>query len=266
MLEAVRLRPNAEQLKRLEQALTAKPQSLSEGYLARRQAGSIFLIPDQPGLPFPQGLRTPRPGDYLPMPYGHKRLVEFFAERGMPPELRKLWPVGAEGSEVQAVWQWWPHEPEDLIWMRRAIRAAKSVAEGGEVPVAAVIVQAGRALSPVCANTSEDLADATAHAELKAIQASLSSAGQKVLPPGSTLYVTLEPCLMCYGAALEARVSRIVWATENTKAGFFTAHKVVPKMPVKGGVLEQEAARLLGDFFGKLRVKVRNPRPGVSGH
>jgi tRNA(Ile)-lysidine synthase len=58
---------------------------------------------------------------------------------------------------------------------------------------------------------------------------------------------------MCYGAALEAQVARIVWANENLKAGFFTAHGLRPQMPVQGGVLEQGAARLLRGFFAKLR-------------
>jgi tRNA(Ile)-lysidine synthase len=252
VLEAIAVEPSTQVIERLSRATEGESQGLAGGYQARRQDGSVFLIPPGLDIPLPEGFRRPRPGDYLPMPFGRKRLVEFFAEHGVPPELRRVWPIKAEGSAVKTVWQRWPDPSGDAHLMRQVLRVAKTAADRGEVPVAALIVQADGSVGPALANTTQARADATAHAELRAIRVALAQTGQKVLP-GSTLYVTLEPCPMCYGAALEAQVARIVWANENLKAGFFTAHGLRPQMPVQGGVLEQGAARLLRGFFAKLR-------------
>ncbi|MER3445243.1 MAG: tRNA(Ile)-lysidine synthetase, partial [Meiothermus sp.] len=121
----------------------------------------------------------------------------------------------------------------------------------GEVPIGAVLARGGELLSSA-PNRVEQLRNATAHAELLALNAALEQQGEKVLP-GSTLYVTLEPCPMCYGALLEAQVGRVVYGSENLKAGAFTVHGIRPAMRWEGGWLERETSRLLRDFFARLR-------------
>lgn len=250
LLERLELRPERRLVEALGLALEGQPQSLPEGWLARRVEGSLFLLPPVPPVPLPPGFRAAKPGDWLERPFGRKRLVEFLAEQGVPPELKRVWPVRAEGSRVLEVSGLEP-APQDRRWMAEALRLAREAGARGEVPIGAVLVRDGELLSSA-PNRVEELRNATAHAELLALNAAIERQGEKVLP-GSTLYVTLEPCPMCYGALLEAQVARVVYGSENLKAGAFTVHGVRPAMRWEGGWLEREASRLLRDFFARLR-------------
>ena len=147
--------------------------------------------------------------------------------------------------------------------MRHALLAAGVAAEKGEVPVGAVVAREGEILS-VAANEREATGDPTAHAELLAIrQASETTGGWRLT--GCTLYATLEPCPMCAGAAHAARLSRLVYAAPDPKAGYAgTLHntpadtRLNHTFSAEGGLLEAEAAKLLRDFFKSRRQKPGN--------
>jgi tRNA(adenine34) deaminase len=145
--------------------------------------------------------------------------------------------------------------------MRHALRAAEEAANKGEVPVGAVVGRGGEILS-VAANEREATGDPTAHAELLAIRRASAIAGGWRLT-GCTLYATLEPCPMCAGAAHAARISRLVYAAPDPKAGYAGTLHNVPADPrlnhtihVESGVLEAESAELLREFFS---VRRRSP-------
>jgi tRNA(adenine34) deaminase len=138
--------------------------------------------------------------------------------------------------------------------MRRALLAAESAAESGEVPVGAVVARGGEVLA-VAANEREATNDPTAHAELLAIRRAANILGSWRLS-GCTLYSTLEPCPMCAGAAHAARLDRLVYAAPDPKAGYAGTLHDVPAdarlnhtIAVEKGLLEAEAAEMLRDFF-----------------
>jgi tRNA(adenine34) deaminase len=151
-------------------------------------------------------------------------------------------------------------EAVDLAMMRRALLAARAAAGRGEVPVGAVVARRGEVLA-VTANERETTGDPTAHAELLALRRAAATLGGWRLT-GCTLYATLEPCPMCAGAAHAARISRLVYATPDPKAGYAgTLHNVPADtrlnhtIHVESGVLEAEAAELLRGFFSVRRRK-----------
>ena len=138
--------------------------------------------------------------------------------------------------------------------MRRALLAAEDAAEKGEVPVGAVIARGGEILA-VAANEREAMGDPTAHAELLAIRRASATIGGWRLT-GCTLYATLEPCPMCAGAAHASRLSRLVYAAPDPKAGYAgTLHntpadtRLNHTLSAEGGLLEERAATLLRNFF-----------------
>jgi len=254
-LERQGLRPERRYLELAERALAGESVSLGP-YVLRPSAGGVVWVPPEPDLlaaaspPADLAARTARPGDRVRVGKIHKRLVDFLAERGVPSELRRVWPVAEREGEIVWVWRFLPEE-EDRRWMRRALALARAAAGRGEVPIGAVLVREGEELG-VSANAVEARADATAHAELLALRAAQERAGEKVLP-GATLYVTLEPCPMCMGALIEARVGRVVWATENPKAGAVTSYGMDVPIGLEGGRLARESAMLLKGFFADLR-------------
>jgi tRNA(adenine34) deaminase len=148
----------------------------------------------------------------------------------------------------------------DLGMMRLALLAAESAAEKGEVPVGAVVARGGEVLA-VAANEREATGDPTAHAELLAIRrASAATGGWRLT--GCTLYATLEPCPMCAGAAHACRLSRLVYAAPDPKAGYAgTLHNIPADkrlnhtLLVEGGLLEESAAAQLRDFFQNRRQR-----------
>ncbi len=145
--------------------------------------------------------------------------------------------------------------------MRRALEAAERAARKGEVPVGAVVARGNEALS-IAANEREATQDPTAHAELLAIREAAGRLGGWRLT-GCTLYSTLEPCPMCAGAAHAARISRLVYAATDPKAGFAgtlynlpTDSRLNHTFQAEQGLLEAEAAELLRNFFETRRKKL----------
>lgn len=151
-----------------------------------------------------------------------------------------------------------PHSAEDLEGMRAALALARQAAAAGEVPVGAVVMRGGAVLGEAH-NETIARRDPTAHAELLAVQRALAAAGEDRLPD-ATLYVTLEPCAMCAGAIVLAKVGRIVFGAWDEKAGMTGSLGDIPRHPrlnhraeVLAGVLEEESSALLREFFGVRR-------------
>ncbi len=141
----------------------------------------------------------------------------------------------------------------DEYFMKLAIQEAQKAADSGEVPVGAVIA-AGDQLLARCHNSTELLTDVTAHAEILAITAASQFLGSKYLME-CTLYVTLEPCVMCAGALRWAQISRVVFATADEKAGFMRYGKELlhPRTQLEMGIMMEESALLLKSFFSSRR-------------
>ncbi len=141
----------------------------------------------------------------------------------------------------------------DEYFMKRAFAEALQAFDEGEIPVGAVVV-AGNKIIARAHNLTETLNDVTAHAEMQAITAAANHLGGKYLND-CTLYVTLEPCVMCAGALGWAQTGRIVFGAPDPKRGFqrFAPKALHPKTEVLGGVLETECAELLQEFFKNKR-------------
>ena len=147
---------------------------------------------------------------------------------------------------------------QDLIFMRAALEEAAKAPAVGEVPIAAVIVHDGRVLA-LAHNYRELWQDPTAHAEVIAIRAAATALGTWRLTD-TTIYVTVEPCSMCIGAIILARMSRVVFGAWDQKAGACGSLFNLPSEPklnhrvaVTGGILEQESQALIQKFFKELR-------------
>jgi tRNA(adenine34) deaminase len=140
---------------------------------------------------------------------------------------------------------------DDDYFMRQALREATLAFDAGEVPVGAVVVWDNKIISRGH-NQVEQLNDSTAHAEMIALTSAFNNLGTKYLPE-ATLYVTLEPCLMCCGALYWSKVARIVYGAEDIKNGYrkTTGERSPfhPKAEIKSAVLALECARLMKDFF-----------------
>lgn len=137
----------------------------------------------------------------------------------------------------------------DEFFMREALKEASYAFEIGEVPVGAVIVCNDRIIARAH-NLTEQLTDVTAHAEMQAFTAASNYLDNKFLE-NCTLYVTLEPCVMCAGAAYWTQVSKIVFGAYDEKRGFSKVGKKLlhPKTQLTGGIMEQECSALLKEFF-----------------
>lgn len=143
--------------------------------------------------------------------------------------------------------------------MQRALGAAAEAGARGEVPIGAVIVDSAGVELAVAGNTRELANDPCGHAEINVIRAAAAARGHWRLE-GCTLYVTLEPCAMCAGAMVLARIERAVFAAADPKGGFcgtlgdLSQHpKLNHRFAVTGGVMEAESAALLRGFFANLR-------------
>ena len=141
----------------------------------------------------------------------------------------------------------------DQEYMQKALIEAKQAFEEGEVPVGAVIVCRDRIIARAH-NLTERLTDVTAHAEMPVITAAAHALGGKYLTD-CTLYVTVEPCVMCAGALAWAQLSRIVYGASDPKRGFsvFAPNALHPRTEVTKGVLAEECANLMKDFFQRKR-------------
>ncbi|MCP9452082.1 MAG: tRNA adenosine(34) deaminase TadA [Nitrospira sp.] len=166
----------------------------------------------------------------------------------------------AAGSDILMFWN-----NIDRHFMHQALELAQSAFRAGEVPVAAVLVRQGQILASAH-NLRESRQDPTAHAEMLAIRSAAEHLRSWRLTD-STLYVTLEPCLMCAGAIIQARIARLVFGAWDPKAGACGSLFDIPaerrlnhRVEVSGGILEEESRELLQEFF-RLRRRLLNDDP-----
>ncbi len=143
--------------------------------------------------------------------------------------------------------------------MRQALALAREAEAAGEVPVGAVVVDAGGRCIGRGHNHPIGACDPTAHAEILALREAAARAGNYRLP-GTTLYVTLEPCAMCAGAIIHARVARVVYGAADPKGGaagsvfdILPGERLNHRVELRGGVLSNDSAGLLQDFFRRRR-------------
>jgi tRNA(adenine34) deaminase len=146
----------------------------------------------------------------------------------------------------------------DRQFMQQALSQAKLAAAAGEVPVGAVLVRDGQIISTGF-NRPITNSDPSAHAEMMALRAAAQSESNYRLP-GTTLYVTLEPCTMCAGAMLHARVERVVFGAADPKTGaagsvlnIFSEKQINHQTQVEGGIMGEECGQVLRDFFKERR-------------
>ena len=147
-------------------------------------------------------------------------------------------------------------DPRDEYYMSLAMRQAEEAMDADEVPVGAVIICNGKVIATGY-NQTEALNDVTAHAEMIALTAAANNLGGKYLPQ-CTLYVTVEPCIMCAGALGWSQIGRIVYGASDPKRGFtkFCNNNLTPLHPktiVTKGIMANEASDLLKEFFKKKR-------------
>ena len=144
-------------------------------------------------------------------------------------------------------------DDKDEQFIRKALYEAQRAAEEGEIPIGAVIVCNDRIISRAH-NLTEKLHDVTAHAEMQAITAAADLLGGKYLSD-CTLYVTIEPCVMCAGAIGWAQIGRIVYGASDEKRGYqlYAPRALHPKAVVTRGVLEAECRQMMQDFFKQKR-------------
>lgn len=217
-------------------------------------------------------LRHREDGDRIRLPGGSKLVSDLLIDLKVPREERDALRLLAVGSDVLwiegvavahdvAVVE---HAAEanapsgDRHWMRLALEQAELAAAAGELPVGAVVVRQGQVLA-AAHNTSHADRDATAHAELIALREAGAAGGDRRLA-GATLYVTLEPCPMCFGAVLQTQLERVVYGAANVREGALGSvvdlrigqWKRVPE--VEGGLMAKESARILRQFFAKRRT------------
>ena len=148
---------------------------------------------------------------------------------------------------------------DDERWMRRALEAARASMDHGDTPVGCVVVRHAQEVG-FAGTAREREADPTAHAEVLALREAARAAGSWRLD-GCTLYVTLEPCAMCAGAMLQARIARVVYGAADPKTGaagsvidLFADARFNHHAVLLGGVRERECAALLSDFFAARRA------------
>jgi len=146
----------------------------------------------------------------------------------------------------------------DQYWMTHALELAKQAEQQGEVPIGAVIIRDDEILGEGW-NQPITQYDSTAHAEIQALRAACAHVENYRLP-GATLYVTLEPCIMCAGAIVHARIERVVYATKEPKTGavgscfdIFNTQQLNHYVHCEHGVLADESTQLLQDFFRSRR-------------
>lgn len=146
----------------------------------------------------------------------------------------------------------------DIKWMKKSLDLAKTASSIGEVPVGALIVK-DHAMIGKGYNSPISFCDPTAHAEISAIRDAAQSIKNYRLS-GATLYVTIEPCTMCIGAIIHARIARLVYGALEPRAGAVISSLKLPSLPhynhrldVQGGVMAEECGGLMSDFFKKRR-------------
>ena len=143
----------------------------------------------------------------------------------------------------------------DEYFMKKAIELAQIAEENGEVPVGTIVVCENRIIAKAY-NLTEKLNDVTAHAEMQAITSASEFLGGKYLN-NCTLYVTLEPCVMCAGALAWSQIGKVVFGAYDEKRGYskFTPNILHPKTEIIGGILENECSMMVKEFFKSKRNK-----------
>ncbi|MEK6476320.1 nucleoside deaminase [Catalinimonas sp. 4WD22] len=146
-------------------------------------------------------------------------------------------------------------KPDDEYFMQQALRLAEQAYEEGEIPVGAIVVSNERIIAKAY-NQTERLQDVTAHAEMLALTSAFNYFGAKYLPE-CTLYVTLEPCVMCAGALHWAQLGALVYAAPDEKKGFtqYNDRILHPRTQVRQGTLAYESTDLIQTFFRRMRGK-----------
>jgi tRNA(adenine34) deaminase len=141
----------------------------------------------------------------------------------------------------------------DEYFMREALKEAKKAFDSDEVPIGSVIVCNEKIIAR-SHNLTERLNDVTAHAEMQAYTSAANYLGGKYLDE-CTIYITIEPCVMCAGASYWAQIGKIIFGARDEKKGFLLTSKKIlhPKTVIQGGLLEAECAALMKDFFKKKR-------------
>jgi len=145
--------------------------------------------------------------------------------------------------------------PDDNYFMQQALQLAEQAYDDNEIPVGAVVTLEGRIIAKAY-NQTERLNDVTAHAEMLALTAAFNYLGAKYLPDCS-LYVTLEPCVMCAGAIHWAQLGTLVYAAPDMKKGYTTYHNNIlhTRTRIRQGILARESTELLQSFFRNIRKK-----------
>ena len=144
-----------------------------------------------------------------------------------------------------------PSPADDVRYMQLALAEARQAADSGEIPVGAVVVSSTGRIIGRGHNLTEALSDVTAHAEMQAITAAAQTLGGKYLTD-CTLYVTLEPCLMCAGAIAWSQLSRIIIGADDPQRGYSqqcVKQPFHPRAPVTRGVCADECSEIVRDFF-----------------
>ncbi len=144
-------------------------------------------------------------------------------------------------------------QKKDEMYMRKALAEAQQALAEGEIPIGAIMVCQDHVIARAH-NLTETLHDVTAHAEMQAITSAANELGGKYLKD-CTLYVTVEPCVMCAGALGWSQLSRIVYGAADEKRGYqlYAPRALHPKTTIKGGILEEECRQLMQDFFRNKR-------------
>lgn len=144
-------------------------------------------------------------------------------------------------------------QKKDLFYMSKALEQARIALDADEIPIGAIIVCGDRIIARA-SNLTEALNDVTAHAEMQAITSAANLLGGKYLK-GCTLYVTVEPCVMCAGALGWSQIDRVVYGVPDAKRGYalYAPHAFHPKTRVTAGVMEDECRQLMQDFFKSKR-------------
>ncbi len=148
--------------------------------------------------------------------------------------------------------------PDDEYWMQQALLLAQKAEAQGEVPVGAVVVRQGRIIGEGW-NQVISLNDPSAHAEVLALRAAAKNENNYRLP-GSELFVTIEPCTMCFGTLVHARIQRVVYGAKEPRAGMLDSNVQISELDIynhklqwQGGILEQACSDVISQFFRKKR-------------
>jgi tRNA(Ile)-lysidine synthase len=208
-------------------------------------------------------IRHRRSGDRIKLSGGTRKLARWLIDKKVPREDRASLKVLASGSDVLWVQGLGGAKGSgfvdtDVGFMERALSLAESAAEMGELPVGAVVVFEGRVVGEGH-NETEQRGDSTAHAEILALRAASRDIGDWRLTDAS-LYVTLEPCVMCFGAGLQSHLKRVVFGARNKREGSFGGVVDLNKFPwkrsldIQGGILEEKCSKLITRFFEARRI------------